>query len=146
MKLIDTYIPTAKRNSVIDALVELGVEGVILNTGSVYGTMASDLTFSYNVSKSTVLMMTKCAALELAKHKIRVVAVSPGRVDTPMLNAFKMFGHLDHIKKEGMSNRLIQPEEIANVFAFLASQEGRAINGTQIFADDGFSSFKFPIS
>lgn len=126
-------------------MVDLGVKGVILNTASVYGTMASDLTFSYNVSKSAVLMMTKCAALELARYGIRVVSVSPGRIDTPMLNTYKMFGFLDHIKKEGMSNRLIQPKEVVNVFAFLASDEASSINGTQIFADDGFSSFKFPL-
>ncbi len=65
--------------------VELGKPGVILNTSSVYGQMAAEMSFVYNVSKAAVDMMTKCAALELAPHNIRVVAVAPGRVDTPLL-------------------------------------------------------------
>ncbi|MGM7637317.1 SDR family NAD(P)-dependent oxidoreductase [Bacillus sp. Hm123] len=125
-------------------MVELGVQGTIINTASVYAVMAAELTFSYHASKGAVLMMTKSAALELAKHKIRVVAIAPGRVETPILNAYKDLGVWDHVVSEQMRG-LTQPEEIANVVAFLASDEANVINGTCVMVDDGFTSFKTPL-
>lgn len=124
----------------------LSKRGVILNTSSVYGTMAAEMTFTYNVSKAAVDMMTKCAALELAPHGIRVVAVAPGRVDTPMLRQYKEFGLWEHIRKEQMRDEFTQPEEIADVFAFLASDAANCINGSTVFADDGFANFKYPLN
>lgn len=122
-----------------------GRGGVIINTSSVYGTMAAELTFTYNVSKAAVDMMTKCAALEYGPHKIRVCAVAPGRVDTPMLHKYKDIGLWDHIRREQMRDEFTQPEEIANVIAFLASDEANCVNGTTVFAADGFDSFKYPL-
>lgn len=126
--------------------VELGRPGVIINTSSVYGTMASELSFSYNVSKASVDMMTKCAALEYAPHNIRVCAVAPGRVNTPIIEAYRELGLLEHITREQMRERLIEPEEIANIIAFLASDEAGCINGTTVEAGDGFTGFKFPLT
>ncbi|TKB43836.1 SDR family NAD(P)-dependent oxidoreductase [Thalassotalea mangrovi] len=119
--------------------------GVIINTASVYGQMASEMTFIYNVSKAAVDMMTKCAALEFAPLGVRVVAVAPGRVDTPLLRKYEELGLWEHIRKEQMRNDFTQPEEIASVFAFLASDQANCINGTTIAADDGFLSFKYPL-
>lgn len=124
---------------------ERSTPGVIINTSSVYGQMASELTFTYNVSKAAVDMMTKCAALELAPHGIRVCAVAPGRVDTPMLHQYKELGLWEHIRREQMRDTFTQPEEIANVVAFLASDEANCINGCTVYADDGFSNFKYPL-
>jgi len=126
-------------------LIELGKSGVILNTSSVYGSMAAELSFTYNVSKSAVDMMTKCAALELAPHGIRVAAVAPGRVDTPMLQKGKALGIWDQMRREQIRGEFTQPEEIANVFAFLASDEANCINGSTVAAEDGYLSFKFPL-
>lgn len=123
----------------------LGKPGVILNTSSIYGQMAAEMTFSYNVSKAAVDMMTKCAALELAPYKIRVAAVAPGRVDTPMLRQYEALGLWDHIRREQMRGEFTQPAEIADVFAFLASAESNCINGTTVSADDGFLNFKYPL-
>jgi len=125
--------------------VALGKPGVILNTSSIYGQMAAEMTFSYNVSKAAVDMMTKCAALELAPHNIRVAAVAPGRVDTPMLRQYKEVGLWDHIRKEQMRGEFTQPAEIADVFAFLASAESNCINGSTVCAEDGFLNFKYPL-
>ncbi len=125
--------------------VELGKPGVILNTSSVYGTMASEMSFTYNVSKAAVDMMTKCAALELAPHGIRVVGVAPGRVDTPLLRQYEALGLWEHIRREQMRNEFTQPVEIAKVFAFLASEDANCINGTTVAADDGFLNFKYPL-
>lgn len=126
-------------------LKALGKPGVILNTSSIYGTMAAELTFSYNVSKAAVDMMTKCAALELAPLNIRVVAVAPGRVDTPLLRKYEALGLWEHIRREQMRGKFTQPGEIANIFAFLASDESNCINGTTIMSDDGFVQFKYPL-
>ncbi len=125
--------------------VELKKPGVILSTSSVYGTMAAELTFTYNTTKAAVDMMTKCAALELSPYNVRVAAVAPGRVDTPMLRKYEAVGLWEHIKKEQMRNNFTQPEEIANVFAFLSSEDSNCINGTTIYAEDGFANFKYPL-
>ena len=125
--------------------VELGRPGVILNTSSVYGQMAAEMSFVYNVSKAAVDMMTKCAALEFAPHNVRVVAVAPGRVDTPMLRQYEALGLWEHIRREHMRDTFTQPEEIARVFAFLASSDANCINGTTVNGDDGFVNFKYPL-
>lgn len=125
--------------------VAMGTPGVIINTSSVYGQMAAEMSFIYNASKAAVDMMTKCAALELAPHNIRVCAVAPGRVDTPLLRKYDELGLWDHIRKEQMRNTFTQPEEIAAIFAFLASDEANVINGNTVNADDGFVNFKFPL-
>jgi NAD(P)-dependent dehydrogenase (short-subunit alcohol dehydrogenase family) len=126
-------------------LIELGKPGVILNTSSIYGSVAAELSFTYNVSKSAVDMMTKCAALELAPHGIRVAAVAPGRVNTPMLQQAKALGLWDHMRREQMRGEFTEPEEIANVFAFLASDAANCINGSTLAAEDGYLGFKFPL-
>lgn len=125
--------------------VALGKRGVIINTSSVYGRMASELTFTYNVSKAAVDMMTKCAALEFAPHGIRVCAVAPGRVDTPLLRKYEALGLWEHIRKEQMRQAFTTPDEIAALFAFLASDEANVVNGTTVAADDGFLNFKYPL-
>ncbi|NOR20236.1 MAG: SDR family oxidoreductase [Xanthomonadales bacterium] len=122
----------------------LGKPGVIINTSSIYGTMTAEMSFSYNTSKAAVDMMTKSAALELAPLNIRVVAMAPGRCDTPLLREYEKVGLWEHIKKEQMRG-LTQPYEIANVFAFLASEESNCINGCTVYGDDGFLQFKFPL-
>ncbi|MFW1250329.1 SDR family NAD(P)-dependent oxidoreductase [Vibrio parahaemolyticus] len=122
-----------------------GTPGMILNTSSVYARMASEMTFTYNVSKAAVDMMTKCAALELAPLGIRVCAVAPGRVDTPMLRQYEEIGLWNHIRKEQMRQNFTQPEEIADVVAFLVSEKANCINGCTISASDGFENFKYPL-
>jgi NAD(P)-dependent dehydrogenase (short-subunit alcohol dehydrogenase family) len=124
---------------------DLEKPGVIVNTSSVYGSMAAELSLTYNTTKAAVDMLTKCAALELAPIDVRVVAVAPGRVDTPLLREYEKLGLWEHIRHEQMRDKFTQPEEIANVVAFLASDESNCINGTTVYADDGFTSFKFPL-
>lgn len=124
---------------------QLGTPGVILNTSSVYGKMASEMTFTYNVSKAAVDMMTKNAALELAPLNVRVCAIAPGRVDTPLLRQYEALGLWEHIRREQMRETFTQPEEIANVAAFLVSDEANCINGCTVDAGDGFTNFKYPL-
>lgn len=123
-------------------LIELDKPGVIINMSSIYAQMAAEMTFSYNVSKAAVTMMTKSAALELAPYNIRVVGVAPGRVNTPMLQQAKELGLWDKMRNEQMRREFTEPEEIANVVAFLASDASNCINGTVVSAEDGYLNFK----
>ncbi|PWW08702.1 NAD(P)-dependent dehydrogenase (short-subunit alcohol dehydrogenase family) [Paenibacillus cellulosilyticus] len=121
-------------------MVELGVAGTIVNTASIYGTMAAVGSFNYNAAKAAVVMMTKSGALELAEHNIRVVAVAPGFINTPILgNDDSIKNHLGSLHMRG---RIIQPEQVASVVAFLFSDAASAINGQTIPVDDGYLSFK----
>ncbi|PGL71415.1 SDR family oxidoreductase [Bacillus sp. AFS055030] len=121
---------------------ELGIKGVIINTASVFGFLASHGTFAYHATKGAVIMMTKSAALELAGYGIRVVAVAPGAVDTPIIQGYKDRGIIDMMKAKVMGNKLTQPEQIADTVYLLSLEEASAINGSVVMADEGYASFK----
>ncbi|MGE5701742.1 MAG: SDR family NAD(P)-dependent oxidoreductase [Clostridia bacterium] len=121
---------------------ELGIKGVIINTASVFGFLASPGTFAYHATKGAVIMMTKSAALELAQYGIRVVAVAPGAVDTPIIQGYKDKGMLDSMKAKVMGNKLTQPGQIADTVYLLSLEEASAINGSVVMADEGYASFK----
>ncbi|TFD59651.1 SDR family oxidoreductase [Cryobacterium sp. Hh7] len=118
-----------------------GTPGVIISTSSIYGESAAELSFTYSAAKAAVISFTRSAAYELAEFGIRAVAITPGRVATPIINQFS-----DELKQtfaaEQMRNKMTAPEEIANVVAFLASDESNVINGTVVHVDDGYSAFK----
>lgn len=121
--------------------VRQGTGGVIINTSSIYGYSAADMAFTYSASKAAVISFTRSAALELAEHNIRVVAVAPGRVRTPILEQFgeelnRLFA------SEQLRGKLTEPDEIADVVAFLASEQANAVNGTVVNIEDGYSIFK----
>jgi NAD(P)-dependent dehydrogenase (short-subunit alcohol dehydrogenase family) len=124
------------------AMRDLGKGGVILNTGSIYGELATSKTVAYQAAKAAVEVMTKVSALELAPLGIRVVNVAPGVIDTPILDGYKKAGVIDVLAKKQMRGALLQPDAVANVVAFLATDAARGINGTTVFVDDGYSSFK----
>lgn len=121
---------------------ELGVKGVIINTASVFGVLSIQNYFSYGASKAAIENMTKTAALELAPYGIRVVAIAPGTVKTPIIKEALESGIGEQLKKYHMRGQLIEPIEIANVVYFLASEESSVINGTVVNLDDGWTSFK----
>lgn len=118
-----------------------GTPGVIISTSSIYGEQAAELSFSYSAAKAAVISFTRSAAYELAQYGIRAVAITPGRVGTPIINQFS-----DELKAtfaaEQLRNTMTQPSEIADVVAFLASDEANVINGTVVHVDDGYSVFK----
>lgn len=126
-------------------MVELGVKGTIINTSSVFGILPGEFTFSYNATKAAVNLMTSSAAMELGLHGIRVVAIAPGRVNTPILEPYKEMGVWEQVKNEQMRREFTEPVEIANVVAFFASEEANAINGSCINVEDGYANFKAPL-
>jgi NAD(P)-dependent dehydrogenase (short-subunit alcohol dehydrogenase family) len=121
-------------------MVQLKAKGTFVNTASIYGTMASEGSFNYNAAKAAVVMMSKTAALELAPHGIRVVGVAPGFINTPILGDDKAIK--DTLAKQHMHGRLIEPDKVASVVAFLFTDAAQAINGTTVPVDDGFLVFK----
>lgn len=121
---------------------ELGIKGVIINTASVFGFLASPGTFAYHASKGAVIMMTKSAALEMSIHGIRVLAVAPGAVDTPIIQGYKDQGMVDEMKSKVMGNKLTLPEQVADTVYLLSLPEASAINGSVVMADEGYASFK----
>lgn len=113
--------------------------GVILNMGSMNGLVGCPNYADYNSSKAGVIALTRTMALELAP-KVRVVCVSPGAVRTPMQEAEytpAMFAALD---AKIPLRRHARTEEIASMFAFLASDEAAFVTGSTIVVDGGESA------
>ena len=118
-----------------------GTGGVIISTSSIYGEQAAELAFTYSAAKAAVISFTRSAAYELAEYGVRAVAITPGRVGTAIINQFS-----DELKalfaSEQLRNKMTEPEEIADVVAFLASDESNVIKGTVVHVDDGYSVYK----
>jgi NAD(P)-dependent dehydrogenase (short-subunit alcohol dehydrogenase family) len=122
-------------------MVELGVKnGVIVNTASIYGSMAAVGSFNYNAAKAAVIAMTRSGALELAPHNIRVVAVAPGFTNTSILEMDQE--SKNYLASLQMRKKLIEPEQVASVVRFLFSEDASGINGSTIPVDDGFLAYK----
>jgi NAD(P)-dependent dehydrogenase (short-subunit alcohol dehydrogenase family) len=116
-------------------MVELG-RGVILNTASTNGLMGYPFYADYNASKAGVIELTRSMALELAP-KVRVNAVAPGYVLTPMQGAEYTEEMLAEVNSKIPMKRHAEPKEIAGLFAFLASDDAAYITGQVIVIDGG---------
>ncbi|MCY0901384.1 MAG: SDR family NAD(P)-dependent oxidoreductase [Firmicutes bacterium] len=121
---------------------ELGVKGTIINTASVFSFVASPGVIGYHAAKGAVKMMTQAAALELGAYGIRVVAIAPGGVDTPIIQGYKDMGLADRMGRQHMRGKMQTPEQIANVVALLATPDADAINGSVVMVDDGLAEWK----
>ena len=123
--------------AVADTLVAQG-SGVILNASSVVGVYGNFGQTNYAASKFGVIGFTKTWSRELGSKGIRVNAVAPGFVETPIL-ATVPDKVLDQMRAQVPLHRLGRPEEIANVYAFLASDEASYINGAVIEVSGGMT-------
>jgi meso-butanediol dehydrogenase / (S,S)-butanediol dehydrogenase / diacetyl reductase len=109
--------------------------GVILNTASTNGIMGYPDYADYNASKAGVIALTRSMALELAP-KVRVNAVAPGYVLTPMQRAEYSQEMLDEVNRKIPLKRHAEPQEVAGLFAFLASDDAAYISG-HVYIIDG---------
>jgi NAD(P)-dependent dehydrogenase (short-subunit alcohol dehydrogenase family) len=109
--------------------------GLILNMASTNGMVGHPYYADYNATKAGVIELTKSMALELAP-KVRVNAVAPGYVLTPMQRAEYSDEMLEAVNQKIPLRRHAQPEEIAGLFAFLASDDAAYATG-QVFVMDG---------
>src|SRR5271156_125747 len=130
------YVPqTAARHMMERYKVESG-SGVILQTASTNGIVGQPYYADYNATKAGVIELTRSMALELAP-KVRVCAVAPGYVLTPMQRAEYTDAMLDDVNKKIPLRRHAQPEEIAALFAYLASDDAAYATGHVYTLDGG---------
>lgn len=109
--------------------------GVILQTASTNGIVGYPYYADYNATKAGVIELTKSMALELAP-KVRVCAVAPGYVLTPMQRAEYTDAMLEEVNSKIPLRRHAKPEEIAALFAFLASDDAAYMTG-HVYTIDG---------
>jgi glucose 1-dehydrogenase len=128
--------------SAIRHYLKRGGGGVILNNSSVHEVVPKPKYLPYSISKGGMENMTKSLALEYADRGIRVNAVGPGAVVTPINSAWT---HDPQARRNVESHipmgRAAKPEEIASVFAFLASDDASYITGQTIFACGGLTLY-----
>ncbi|MGM8365730.1 SDR family NAD(P)-dependent oxidoreductase [Virgibacillus sp. W0181] len=120
--------------------MERNKQGSIVNLSSVTAQIGMGLN-SYSASKGSVRAISKAAAVEYGKRGIRVNAVFPGVIETPMTKGLKSSeGQLSQINALTPLGRLGQPEDVANAILFLASDEASYITGAELAIDGGYSA------
>lgn len=112
--------------------------GVVLNTSSILGLVAEAGAYPYVASKHAVVGMTKSAALQYASRNIRVNAVSPGYIESGMVNKEALGDFYEGLVARHPIGRLGDPSEIAHAFVFLA--ENDFITGSVIAVDGGYTA------
>ncbi|HEX6594199.1 MAG TPA: glucose 1-dehydrogenase [Bacillota bacterium] len=113
--------------------------GSIINTASIAGHVAATDEIAYNTSKHAVVGITRTLGVEYAKKNIRVNAVCPGYVSTPLLDDFSQ-EEKDHLASLHPMGRLARPEEIAKSVVFLASDDASFVTGSSLLVDGGFTA------
>ncbi|GAB3377838.1 SDR family oxidoreductase [Spongiibacter taiwanensis] len=120
-------------------LMIAGGGGSIINIASAAGMIAFPGMVGYCASKGAVRMMTKTAAAEYGRHGIRVNAICPGVIATPLI------AHIDEnivaaAKAHTPAGRLGEVEEVANLALYLASDESRFVTGADMLIDGGMTA------
>lgn len=115
-------------------LVRRGKAGVIVNNASVVGWRAQEGQAHYAAAKAGVMALTRCAAMDLAEHGIRVNAVSPSLAMHPFLAKVTSDELLDQLTRREAFGRAAEPWEIANVMVFLASDYASYLTGETLSA------------
>lgn len=114
--------------------------GSMISTSSIGGLEGSTGLFAYSAAKAAVVHLTRCAALEFARDRIRVNCIAPGGISTPIL--FGMAGSNKEEVDAGLTRfqpfpHVGQPEDIANAALFLASDAAEFITGHTLVVDGG---------
>jgi len=124
----------------------LRARGSIVNIASDWGLMGGMRAAAYCASKGGIIQLTKAMALDYALHGLRVNAVCPGDVDTPMLaneaesEAVDLDDYLADAAQQSPNGRIATPEEVAALILFLAGDSALHITGTAIPIDGGSSA------
>ncbi|HEY0522958.1 MAG TPA: SDR family oxidoreductase [Stellaceae bacterium] len=124
--------------AVARAMIKHDVGGSIVNVASISGQRGSTRRAAYGLSKSAVIHLTKVMAAELAQHRIRVNAVSPGPITTPLSTAVHKSATVAAYRALTPAGRFAELEEVAAAVVFLASDEASYITGHTLNVDGGF--------
>lgn len=125
----------------IPKMIERG-GGSIVNTASIMGLVGSSLSAVYPATKGGVVLLTRNAALDYAKHNIRVNCICPGHIETPLVQ--RLFDSKPEAREELVRHypigRLGKPHEIAEGVLFLASDEASFMTGSSLVIDGGYTA------
>jgi NAD(P)-dependent dehydrogenase (short-subunit alcohol dehydrogenase family) len=122
-----------------------GAGGAIVSIASVSGISSAPLHGAYGAAKAGLIALTKTLAVELAASAIRVNSVAPGAVRTPRLMEMTSEERRAESARHIPLGRLAEPEDIAKVVLFLASDLSSYVTGQTIVADGGATA-QFPLS
>lgn len=117
-------------------------DGTLINIASNAGLIGQAYTVPYCATKGAIVNMTRALAMEFVKTGVRVNAIAPGGIDTPLVHNFELADDIDfslmqnHIGYRDPSS----PEQIAAFFAFLASDDAANIHGSILSADGGLTA------
>jgi 2-hydroxycyclohexanecarboxyl-CoA dehydrogenase len=134
----------AVTHAVLGGMQQRG-RGAIVNVASEAGRVGSQGSAVYSAAKAGVIGFTRAVARESSRYGVRVNAVAPGPIDTPLLNAApEEYGEIGERLKQGMiaatsMRRIGQPEEVAAAIAFLASDDASFVTGQTINVSGGLS-------
>lgn len=120
----------------------LGRGGVIVNTASTSGVMAQPYQAAYCASKGGVVMLTKALAIEYWDRKVRINAICPGGVDTPIIKDFSELpegADMNRLTRYMSPMGFCQPEDLASLFAYVASDEAHYMTGSIVTMDGGIT-------
>ena len=123
-----------------EMMVKKKTKGAIVNTSSVDGIMGEPGILAYSATKGAIIIFTKCLALELAPHGIRVNSVAPGWVDTPMGGGLLNAKARKIVNERIPLGRVAAPEEIAKAIVFLASDLASYMTASIMVVDGGQTS------
>ncbi len=117
-------------------------KGVILSTSSVLGTVGDPDLAVYGATKGGIIALTKSLAVAYGTSGIRVIAVCPGDVNTPIVKEYFDFQADPELARQRVNaeyplRRIAEPIEVARVFVFLASDDASFISGNEIYVDGG---------
>jgi NAD(P)-dependent dehydrogenase (short-subunit alcohol dehydrogenase family) len=116
-------------------------DGCVVNVASIYGLVAGPMATAYATAKGGVVNFTRSVAVDYARRNVRVNSICPGFVDTPMTDpAFDDDEFYEYVRGQTPMGRIAQPEEVAGMAAFLASDEASYITGVNVPVDGGWTA------
>lgn len=139
VNLTGTFLMTRE---VLPHMLSPNAGGSIVNVASTAGLVGSAYSAAYCASKGGVVMMTKALAIEFAGRGVRVNAVAPGGVDTPLIANFGLppGGDPKHFERIMSRMGMCQPEQVAAAIVFLASEESSYTTGAVLAVDGGVTA------
>lgn len=113
-------------------------DGDIINIASIWGMVGASMEVAYSTSKAAIIGMTKSLAKEFSYSNIRINAIAPGAIESPMLYKCHSQENLDYVIEETPLSRLGKPSDIANLVEYMISEKNNFMTGQVISPNGGF--------